>query len=93
MVFTLSYLGSMMPLLATPPLGPIPAVVNDAVKLLVGLEIADRPKTVQPPVDILKLDTTGASWVCPTAECPDIHKHPQRKGSNMQFKPLPEAPS
>ncbi len=53
---------------------PLESVMADAVKSLIGLEIADRPNDVQPPIDILSVDSSGANWVCHKTECPDIRK-------------------
>jgi len=46
----------------------------DAVKFLVGLEIIDKPKEVQGPIDVLRVDSSGPQWICHKKECPDIRK-------------------
>lgn len=47
-----------------------------AVRDLVGLEIAEAPSSVGPPIDILRLTKKGAEWIQRKPLCPDIQKNP-----------------
>ena len=53
---------------------PIPSVLADAATFLVQLEITEKPADVQPPIDVLRLDSNGAVWICRKQECPDVRR-------------------
>lgn len=53
----------------------------DLVRLLIKLEIADKPNEVQPPIDIIRVDADGPRWLSRKSECPDLQK--QDKENNQ----------
>jgi hypothetical protein len=53
---------------------PSSYVVWDRAEFLVGLEIAEFPESVRPPIDVLKVDSEGAHWIHHKRQCPDIQK-------------------
>lgn len=55
--------------LAAVPGGHINNTPRETVQLLVGLEIADEPKEVQAPIDILEITSSGANWIRHKPEC------------------------
>ena len=49
----------------------------DGVRRLVETEIAARDAYVGPPVDILRIDRTGARWLQKKPACPDVRPQPR----------------
>lgn len=60
--------------------------VAEGVRRLIETEIAARSEYVGPPVDILRIDKTGAQWVQKKPECPGMLKGPP---SPAQSRPRP----
>lgn len=52
--------------------------IVEGVRRLIETEIAARSEYVGPPVDILRIDKTGARWIQKKPSCPDI----QRRGAS-----------
>jgi hypothetical protein len=53
--------------------------IADGVRRLVETQIAARSEYVGPPVDILRMDSTGARWIQKKPTCPGIVSGPQSK--------------
>jgi hypothetical protein len=58
-----------------------------AVRQLVQLEIDDRPDSVGPPIDVLRITKDGPEWIEHKKECPNIQKQ-----GEAEFLPWEEAP-
>lgn len=61
--------------------------VVEGVRRLIETEIAARSEYVGPPVDILRIDKSGAQWIQKKPGCPAIEKSPASPGQRRRLKP------
>lgn len=73
MVFLLGYSGAASAFVTSHP-GFSKNGLAPAVEHLVDMEIAEVPQFVGPPVDILRVNRQGASWVKRKAQCAPLRK-------------------
>ncbi|HEY0385799.1 MAG TPA: hypothetical protein VGC64_07290 [Pyrinomonadaceae bacterium] len=55
--------------------------ITEGVRRLIETQIAARSEYVGPPVDILRMDKTGARWIQKKPSCPAIESRPPSKTS------------
>jgi hypothetical protein len=58
----------------------------EGVRRLIETEIAARSEYVGPPIDILRIDKTGATWMQKKPSCPNIEKRPASPKQRKQRK-------